>query len=193
MTHDPEHSFVSRGGLKLAAALDHFNISPQGTVCADLGCSVGGFTDCLLLRGAKKVYAVDTAYGELAWKLRKDSRVEVKERTNALHVALPEAVSLVTIDVGWTPQHLILPHAMGMLSPGGAIISLIKPHYEADKSKLVNGILPDEEVPLVVDQVVERLSALAIDVVDMVDSPIRGRGRKGNKEVLGLIKRRGRG
>src|SRR5436309_2115272 len=99
--------FVSRAGQKLDHALDVFKIDVAGLTCADLGCNVGGFVDCLLQRGAAKVYAVDTGYGVLDWKLRKDARVIVMERTNAMHVALPERVTLVTIDVAWTRQQYI--------------------------------------------------------------------------------------
>src|SRR3989344_6816827 len=126
--------YVSRAGEKLAFALDYWHIDVTGLVCADLGCSTGGFTDCLLQHSAAKVYAVDTGYGVLDYKLRKDPRVVALERTNALHVKLPERVDLVTIDVGWTPQKLILPRALELLKPGGKIISLVKPHYEIRKS-----------------------------------------------------------
>src|SRR3989344_6185067 len=121
-----DKKFVSRAGLKLEHALKFFNISVRSKVCADLGCSTGGFVDCLLQRGAKKVYAVDTAYGVLDWKLRNDPRVVVMERTNALHVQLPELVDFISIDVGWTRQQLILPHALKLLKPDGVIVSLIK-------------------------------------------------------------------
>ncbi len=123
--------YVSRGGLKLAAALDAFGLSPAGWTCADLGCNVGGFTDCLLRRGAVRVHAVDTGYGALAWSLRKDPRVVVAERTNALRADPPEAVDLVVIDVAWTPQRLILPAARRWLAPAGQVVSLLKPQYEA--------------------------------------------------------------
>src|ERR1700729_302541 len=106
---DAKRSFVSRAGLKLEAALLSFPIDVIGKTCADLGANVGGFTDCLLQHGAAKVYAVDTAYGVLAWTLRKDPRIIVKERMNALHVKLPEPVSLIAVDVGWTRQDKILP------------------------------------------------------------------------------------
>src|ERR1700761_4113773 len=127
--------FVSRAGQKLDHALDAFGVGVAGLACADLGCNVGGFVDCLLQRGAAKVYAVDTGYGVLEWKLRKDPRVVVMERTNAMHVDLPEPVSLVTIDVAWTRQRNILPAAGRILSrePGARVVTLIKPHYEADK------------------------------------------------------------
>ena len=128
---DAQCPYVTRGGLKLAAGLDGFGIDPAGMVCADLGCNVGGFTDCLLQRGARRVYAIDTGYGVLAWKLRKDDRVVVSERTNALHAEPAELVDLAVIDVAWTPQRLILPAAGKWLKPGGQVISLLKPHYEA--------------------------------------------------------------
>lgn len=130
---DSSVGFVSRGGRKLAAAIEAFGLDVTGTVCADFGCNVGGFTDCLLQRGASKVYAVDTGYGELAWKLRKDPRVVVMERTNALHCSAAGPVHLVTIDLAWTPQHLSIPAAMRWLGPEGRIISLLKPHYELEK------------------------------------------------------------
>ncbi len=112
---DSQSHYVSRGGEKLAAALDHFKVDVSGRVCADLGSQVGGFVDCLLQRGAVRVYAVDTCYGTLAWKLRRDSRVAVLERTNAMHVSLPEPVDVVTIDVGWTPQCKILPNVARLI------------------------------------------------------------------------------
>jgi len=126
-----ESQYVTRAGAKLAAALDGLGIDVAGWVCADLGCNVGGFTDCLLQRAAARVTAVDTGYGALAWKLRTDERVIVRERTNALHCEPTEPADLVVIDVGWTPQRLILPAAKAWLKPEGQILSLLKPHYEA--------------------------------------------------------------
>ncbi|MCH9003257.1 MAG: hypothetical protein IIC02_11845 [Planctomycetes bacterium] len=143
MPEPTSKSYVSRGGDKLAAALTHFKLDVGGLVCADLGSHVGGFVDCLLQRGAAKVYSVDTSYGTLAWTLRKDDRVVVLERTNAMHVTLPEPVDLVTIDVGWTPQAKILPAAARMIKPEGRVVTLLKPHYEAAKELLVDGVLPD--------------------------------------------------
>jgi 23S rRNA (cytidine1920-2'-O)/16S rRNA (cytidine1409-2'-O)-methyltransferase len=157
MTQSTSDAYVSRGGDKLAAALDHFEVDVSGHICADLGSHVGGFVECLLRRGAARVYAIDTAYGILAWKLRRDARVVVFERTNAMHVSLPEPVEIVTIDVGWTPQVRILPNVMTLLSTPGAthtgasgscpttdvepapdwkssrtrrVVTLVKPHYE---------------------------------------------------------------
>jgi 23S rRNA (cytidine1920-2'-O)/16S rRNA (cytidine1409-2'-O)-methyltransferase len=125
--------FVSRAGLKLDHALEVFGMAVAGLICADLGCNAGGFTDCLLQRGATRVYAVDTGYGALEWKLRKDPRVVVMERTNAMHVVLPEKVAFICIDVAWTKQRNILPAAVKLLAEGGEIVTLIKPHYEAPR------------------------------------------------------------
>src|SRR5215467_13590065 len=123
--------FVSRAGQKLDHALATFSLDVTGFVCADFGANAGGFTDCLLQRGALKVYAIDTGYGALEWKLRKDPRVVVMERTNAMHVDLPEKIGAVTIDVAWTKQRHILPAARRMIAADGVCVTLIKPHYEA--------------------------------------------------------------
>lgn len=177
--------FVSRGGDKLDAAIEAFDIDPAGWVCADLGCNVGGFTDCLLSRGAARVYAVDTGYGELAWTLRRDERVVVMERTNALHVQLPEPVQLITIDVAWTRQHLIVEAARSLLTEGGAIITLIKPHYEAEQSDLRGGVLPEEKIKDILNTTTRRLTEIDIHLSAMMPSPIRG--QKGNREYLALL------
>jgi len=108
--------YVSRGGDKLDGALEAFGFDVSGLVAVDLGANVGGFTDCLLQRGVAKVYAVDTGYGVLEWKLRQDARVEAMERTNALHVDLPEKVDLAVVDVGWTPMARIVPVALGLVN-----------------------------------------------------------------------------
>ncbi len=184
MKEHEQSCYVSRGGEKLHAALREFNISARNLVCADLGCNVGGFTDCLLQHGAAKVYAVDTGYGELAWRLRKDDRVVVMERTNALHLELPEPVSLVTVDVAWTRQHLIVPVAGSLLARGGSLVTLIKPHYEAEKVELRKGVLQDEKVQEVVERVRLRLEAVNVVLDRIIESPIRG--RKGNREFLAL-------
>src|SRR5436305_2074654 len=179
-------TFVSRAGLKLEHALETFGINVAGKTCADLGSNTGGFVDCLLQRGAAKVYAIDTGYGVLAWKLRKDPRVVVMERTNAMHVELPEKVAVVTIDVAWTKQKHILPAARRMIAEGGVVISLIKPHYEADPALLRKGILPAEEVEAVVENVESQVHAFGFDVVATVQSPITG--AKGNVEILAHLR-----
>ncbi|GMU20104.1 MAG: hypothetical protein AMXMBFR13_02040 [Phycisphaerae bacterium] len=184
MSNPSDRTYASRSGHKLAAALDAFEVDPAGYVCADLGCNVGGFTDCLLQCGAAKVYAIDTGYGALAWKLRTDPRVVVLERTNAMHVILPEPVDLVTIDVGWTPQHRILPNALKLLKPDGRVITLIKPHYEADRKQLRGGVLPAEEVAGVLQAVSQRLASAGITLTHAIQSPVAG--QKGNLEWLAV-------
>ena len=182
-------TFVSRGGLKLEHALNVFDLHVEGLTCADLGCSTGGFTDCLLQRGAAKVYAVDTGYGVLDYKLRKDPRVIVMERVNALHVELPEKVTLITIDVNWTRQEKILPVARKLLSPApdARVITLIKPHYEADKSVLRKGVVPEALVASVVNDTVRRIIGCGFRVVSTTQSPIKGSMGKGNTEFLALL------
>jgi len=180
-----DRPYVSRSGIKLAAALDSFKLSPENWACADLGCNVGGFVDCLLRRGAARVYAVDTGYGTLAYILRKDPRVVVYERTNAMHVALPESVDLVTIDVAWTPQHRILPNALRLIKPAGRIVTLIKPHYEADKHLVHGGVLKPEAVQETIDQICERITKLGAEIEQIIESPITG--TKGNLEFLALL------
>lgn len=184
--------YVSRGGVKLRAALDAFQIDPTRFVCADLGCSVGGFTDCLLQAGALKVHSVDTAYGQLAYTLRRDERVTVHERSNALHTEPAEPVDLVVIDLGWTPQSLAIPTALKWLKPddqgGGSIITLIKPHYEledGEKDLLTNGVLSDEDGERIANRTAERLPGLGVEVKGMVISPLRGSPKKNKPEGVG--------
>lgn len=180
----PPLPFVSRGGLKLRHALDTFHIDPTGLTCADLGANVGGFTDCLLQAGAAKVYSVDTGYGTLAWKLRKDPRVVVMERTNALHATPPEPVDLVAIDLAWTPQRHAIPAAIRWLEPGGHIISLIKPHYELSRDEsplLKNGVLDDPDAQRIAQRTADSLPSLGVEVLALTRSPITGGATKGNK------------
>jgi len=177
--------YVSRGGVKLAHALDHFALNCAELVCADLGSHVGGFVDCLLQRGASRVYSVDTSYGTFAYKLRKDVRVVVMERTNAMHVELPEQVDLVTIDVGWTRQAKILPHAVTLLKPAGRIVTLIKPQYEATEEEREAGVVSAEQRETIMAAVRGRIHEYGLEVAGLVDSPITGRG--GNHEVLALL------
>lgn len=185
---------MSRGGLKLRHALDEFRLDVSGLTCADLGCSTGGFTDCLLTRGAAHVYAVDTAYGELAWKLRNDPRVTVMERSNALHVAPPLAVDLVTLDLSWTPLRLAVPAALRWLKPDGRIVALLKPHYEhKDRGGELpkGGVLPEAIAEDVARGVAASLPALGVEALGLVRSPILGgKGKKeGNAEWLVLLSR----
>jgi 23S rRNA (cytidine1920-2'-O)/16S rRNA (cytidine1409-2'-O)-methyltransferase len=178
--------YVSRAGRKLEHALDAFAIDVHDSACADLGCNVGGFVDCLLQRGAARVYAIDTGYGALAWKLRKNPRVVVMERTNAMHVKLPEPVHLITIDVAWTRQKHILPSARRLIAPDGTVISLIKPHYEAPPALLRQGVLPEDELDRVIEQVRQDIAAAGFELAGMERSPILG--ARGNVEVLAHLR-----
>ncbi len=181
-----DRPFASRAGEKLSAALDIFGVHPAGWVCADFGANVGGFTDCLLRRGAERVYAVDTGYGELAWVLRKHPRVTVLERTNALHCDPPEPVDLVVIDVAWTPQVRIVPAALRWLRPDGRgqIVSLLKPHYELAKlsGRKPHAPLTEAESHAVCRTVCERLYDVGALVRAVSPCVITGKG--GNREYL---------
>ena len=190
-----ETTFVSRAGLKLEHAIHAFDFDVAGLSCADLGCNVGGFTDCLLQRGAAHVHAVDTGYGTLAWKLRSDPRVDTLERTNALHIEPPSRVDLVTIDLGWTPQKLALPAGLKWLT-SGHIITLVKPHYElTDAEKLGESVaegLSRESAQRVLQRVRETCASLNLELCGEIISPIKGKksSRKGvgNSEYLLLLK-----
>lgn len=175
-------NYVSRAGEKLKFALDSFGIPIDDLVCADFGSSTGGFVDCLLQAGVKKVYSVDVSYGELAWGLRNDPRVVVMERSNAIHIKLPEKVGFISIDTGWTKQRFVIPNALANLKPDGMIVSLIKPHYEVVKAKLSS-----QEADQIVKQVCQEIEGLGCKVEKVIQSPILG--RKGeNKEYLALVR-----
>lgn len=195
--HTPEPPWASRGAEKLRAALDAFALDVRGLIVADLGCSTGGFTDCLLRAGASRVCAVDTAYGQFAWRLRHDPRVTLLERTNALHVAPPELVDLVVIDLGWTRQRLALPAAGRWLRPGGdgRIITLVKPHYEIDKAELKRlghrGVLPEPVSQAVFQRTLDEVPGFGFAVMGSIPSPIRG--NSGNAEWLALLAARAPG
>ncbi len=179
--------FVSRGGEKLQFALDSFGVVISDKVVSDFGSSTGGFTDCLLQNGAKKVYAVEVAFGALEWKLRNDYRVVVMERTNAMHVTLPEKMDVITIDVGWTRQASVLPNAFKNLKEDGLIISLIKPHYEASERLIRGGKLIEESLNDVLAMVKEDITKMGGKVEKLIESPIVGE-RAGNREFLALVK-----
>ncbi|HEY76164.1 MAG TPA: TlyA family RNA methyltransferase [Thermoflexia bacterium] len=177
--------FVSRGGEKLEAALDRFGLDVRGWVVADVGASTGGFTDCLLQRGAARVYAIDVGYGQLAWRLRNDPRVVVMERTNARYLErLPEPVDLVTIDVSFISLGLIFPRAVGWLKPGGQVVALIKPQFEAGRREVgKGGVVRD---PAIHRAVLERVLTIAADLGlglrGLMPSPLLGPA--GNVEFL---------
>ncbi len=179
--------YVSRGGLKLEVAIEAFDVSVEGKICADVGASTGGFTDCLLQHGAAKVYAVDVGYGLLHWKLRQDPRVVLLERTNARHLdQLPETVDLVTIDASFISLALLLPAAKGWFEgESGQTIALIKPQFEAGRkaAALHAGVIKDIGVH---KQVLRETLASAVGLgfypAGLIPSPIRG--LKGNIEFL---------
>ena len=177
--------YVSRGGLKLAAALDAFRLDVTGWVAADVGASTGGFTDCLLQRGAARVYAIDVGYGQLAWKLQQDRRVVVMDRTNARYLkSLPEAVDLVTIDVSFISLKLIVPAAIGWLRPGGSIVALIKPQFEAGRDRVGRGgVVRDPSLHrAILHDLIDWAAAQGIGLQGLIRSPVIGPA--GNVEFL---------
>ena len=179
--------FVSRGGLKLEKAIEQFNIVIKDKICLDIGASTGGFTDCLLQYGAKKVYAVDVGYGQLHWKIRNNPKVTVIERCNFRYIKkekIPEIVDIVTIDVSFISLKKILPKAIEFLRESSMIIALIKPQFEVGKEQVgKGGIVKDSALH---KQVLDNLSTffqqLNLQVINITESPILG--QKGNKEFL---------
>ncbi len=182
--------YVSRGGYKLTAALETFGVNPAGRVAADVGASTGGFTDCLLQRGAAKVYALDVGYGQLAWELRQDPRVVVMERVNARYVdSLPEPVSLVTIDVSFISLRHILPQVARWLGPEGEVIALIKPQFEAGPRWVgKGGVVREARVHAwVLNRLLQWAREEGWAVLGLMPSPIKG--PKGNIEFLAHLAR----
>ncbi len=186
----PDHPYVGRGGLKLAHALDTFNIPVAGAIALDIGASTGGFTDVLLQRGAARVVALDVGHGQLDWKLRTDPRVTVMEHVNARYLAadqLPEsarAFDIVTIDVSFISLAHILPVVPPLVRPGGRVIALVKPQFEAGREEVgKGGIVRDEQVRArVVDDVVAAADQLGLRRAGLTESPIEG--MEGNREFL---------
>jgi 23S rRNA (cytidine1920-2'-O)/16S rRNA (cytidine1409-2'-O)-methyltransferase len=189
--------YVSRGGSKLEHALDHFHLSVEGGVAIDLGASTGGFTDCLLQRGAIRVYAIDVGHGQLAWKLRRDRRVVVMDRTNARDLAPARfskdfsPVDLITVDCSFISLKKILPAAAGLLREGGRIVTLVKPQFEAGKAEADRGagVIRD---PQIHERVLRELKAFVCSTPGLcwrgvTESPLRGPA--GNKEFLALIEK----
>ena len=182
------NTYLYKGGEKLAFALKELNIDVSNRIVADLGCNVGGFTDCLLKNGAQKVFAVDTGYGILAWKLRIDDKVEVCERSNAMHWNPPEPVDGVVIDVGWTKQEKIIPPAYKIVKKSGFILSLFKPQYEADPEQLTDGVVPESEVEGVLEKAIDNLSQKGYHVDSYIRSPLKGGSKgRGNTEYFILF------
>jgi 23S rRNA (cytidine1920-2'-O)/16S rRNA (cytidine1409-2'-O)-methyltransferase len=179
--------FVSRSGQKLAAALDVFQIDPRGKIGLDVGCSTGGFTDCLLQRGARHIYAVDVGYGQFDWRLRGDPRVTLLERTNIRYLdptVVPEPIDLAVIDVSFISLTLVIPRVVSFLKDTAVLVALVKPQFEVGKGKVGRGgiVKDDTQRRAVTDKVVACAIQLGFRVTGVLDSPVHG--RKGNREIL---------
>ena len=180
--------YVSRGGLKLEKALRDFQVDPTGFVCSDSGASTGGFTDCLLQQGAKKVFAIDVGYGQLDWKIRSDPRVVVMERTNIRYVTpeqLGEPLDLSVVDVSFISLKIVLPAIQALLKPGmGQVLCLIKPQFEAGRDQVgKKGVVRDPQIhKQVLDDFVELAATLGFTILGLTFSPVKG--PEGNIEFL---------
>lgn len=184
--------YVSRGGLKLEKAMQAFSISLQGCVCADIGASTGGFTDCMLQNGAARVYSVDVGYGQLAWKLRTDDRVVNLERTNFRYVTreqIPQDLDFASVDVSFISLSLILPALHPLLCRGGKAVCLIKPQFEAGRENVgKKGVVRDQKVHIqVVEKIVETALIDGFSVLNLDYSPIKG--PEGNIEYLCFLQK----
>lgn len=182
--------YVSRGGLKLEKALRDFGVKPEGYVCSDSGASTGGFTDCLLQQGAKKVFAIDVGYGQLDWKIRSDERVVVMERTNIRYVTpedLGEPLDLSVIDVSFIGLEIVLPTIKTLLKPTGQVLCLIKPQFEAGKENVgKKGVVRDPKIhKMVLDNFVSLVNTLGFRILGLTFSPVKG--PEGNIEFLGHL------
>jgi len=188
---DPTTRYVGRGGLKLEAAIREFQIDVTGLTCLDVGASTGGFTDCLLQNGAKKVFAVDVGHNQIDWRLRKDLRVEVREGVNARYLTpddFPQKFGLVVMDVSFISVTKVLPAIVPLLTPDGSIITLIKPQFEVGRGEVGGGgIVRDEAKRLrVIEEVNSAARELGLEVLKVIESPITG--AEGNKEYLAHYK-----
>ena len=182
--------YVSRGGLKLEKALRDFGVKPVDYVCSDSGASTGGFTDCLLQQGARKVFAIDVGYGQLDWKLRSDERVVVMERTNIRYVTpedLGEPLDLSVIDVSFIGLEIVLPTIKTLLKPTGQVLCLIKPQFEAGKENVgKKGVVRDPKIhKMVLDNFVTLVDSLGFKILGLTFSPVKG--PEGNIEFLGHL------
>jgi 23S rRNA (cytidine1920-2'-O)/16S rRNA (cytidine1409-2'-O)-methyltransferase len=189
---EPDHPFVSRGGVKLAGALDAFDYEPSDKIVADFGASTGGFTDCLLQRGAAKVFAIDVGYGQLHYKLRQDERVVVMERCNARHLKpadLPELVDLVVIDASFIGLEKLLPAARALLRTDGEVLALVKPQFQVGHGKVGKGgvVRDPEQRREAIESLVADAEQLGFALVAQADSVITG--PKGNQETFIRLRR----
>jgi 23S rRNA (cytidine1920-2'-O)/16S rRNA (cytidine1409-2'-O)-methyltransferase len=183
--------FVSRGGLKLQAIFDHFDFCVKDLICLDVGASTGGFTDCLLHHGAKKVYAVDVGYGQLAWKLRQDPRVVAIERTNIRYLnpeKISDPIDVITIDTSFISLKLVVPAVLKFLKKGGSVITLIKPQFEVGKGKVgKGGIVKDPALhEAVLSDLASFFKKIGLELGPIIPSPILG--PKGNQEFIMTLK-----
>ncbi|MDP2168260.1 MAG: TlyA family RNA methyltransferase [Thermodesulfovibrionales bacterium] len=188
----PDIPYVSRGGLKLEAAVRAFGIDLQGRIAMDVGASTGGFTDCLLQMGAKKVYSIDVGYGQFDWRLRQDARVFLLERTNIRYLqrqAIPDEIDIAAVDVSFISLRKVIPKVMEFLSPGGEIVALIKPQFEAGRADVgKGGIVRDGQKRLkAVEDVKQAMEELGMEAAGLIESPLKG--QKGNIEYLIHLKR----
>jgi 23S rRNA (cytidine1920-2'-O)/16S rRNA (cytidine1409-2'-O)-methyltransferase len=189
---DPAARYVGRGGLKLERALSEFQIDPTGLVCIDVGASTGGFTDCLLQHGARRVVAVDVGHNQIDWRLRTDPRVEVREGVNARHLTpegFGERFDLAVMDVSFISAAKVLPAVVPLLNPGGRVVVLIKPQFEVGKGEVGKGgvVRDPAQHARVVEEVNASARALGLKVAGVVASPITG--ADGNKEFLALYEK----
>ncbi|MFC1894725.1 TlyA family RNA methyltransferase [Candidatus Dependentiae bacterium] len=185
-----EPKYVGRAGFKLEKALDHFNIDVKDLIVLDAGISTGGFTDCMLQRGVKKIYGVDVGYGQVHEKILKDKRLILMERTNLRHLnSLPDIVDLVTLDLSFISILKVMPAVSKLIKPEGIIITLIKPQFEAERGQVGRGgIIKDEKVhEQVIEKIKNGMKEFGFNMVDLTDSPIFGAA--GNKEFLALFKK----
>ena len=183
--------YVGRAGFKLEAALKHFGINVMGMVALDAGLSTGGFTDCLLQNGAKRVYGVDVGYGQVHEKIRENKKVVLMERTNLRHLTqLPELVDIVTLDLSFISILKVMPAVVKLIKPSGIIITLIKPQFEAKKEEIARGgVLKDDAArQRAVDRVVEGMKEFGYETREVIESPIRG-AASGNIEYLALFEK----
>jgi 23S rRNA (cytidine1920-2'-O)/16S rRNA (cytidine1409-2'-O)-methyltransferase len=188
-----DHPFVSRGGVKLQAALQSFAIDVADTVCLDVGASTGGFSDCLLYHGARRVYAVDVGYGQLAWKLRQNPRVVVMERTNARHLKpgdIPEPIDVATVDVSFISLDLILPAILPLLASAGLVIPLIKPQFEVGRGQVgKGGVVRDRRLQAeVIKRLQHQFESFGFEWLGCIPSPLLG--PKGKQEYLVYLRLR---
>ena len=186
LTHDPQ-PYVSRGGLKLERALDFFHIDPRGKAVMDVGASTGGFTDCLLQRGARRIYAVDVGYGQLAWKLQQDPRVVNLQRRNIRYLSweeVGEKVDLAVVDASFISLELVIPPTLAFLKEGGGLLTLVKPQFEVGRGEVGKGgvVREPEKHRLVVERIVRFAECQGLIPHGVTESPIQG--PKGNREFF---------